>query len=116
MHAKNYSLLHASGQVRLAPLYDIASTFPYYDVRQLKLAMKIGSHYEFAHVTDRDWDALDDIVGLSVAGSVRVRELAGRILEQLPFVTAELYGQGLTHEIIGRLEASIRQFATTKAA
>ncbi len=28
-HAKNYSLLLAGDQVRLAPLYDIASALPY---------------------------------------------------------------------------------------
>ena len=44
-HAKNYSLLLAEGpNVRLAPLYDIASMLPYkgIDVKKIKLAMKIG--------------------------------------------------------------------------
>jgi len=42
-HAKNYSLLLAEDQVRLAPLYDVASALPY-DVheRKLRFAMKIG--------------------------------------------------------------------------
>jgi len=42
-HAKNYSLLLAGDQVRLAPMYDVASALPY-DVheRKLKLAMKVG--------------------------------------------------------------------------
>lgn len=115
-HAKNYSLLHTSRKVRLAPLYDIASAFLYYDVKQLKLAMKIGSHYELSHVTNRDWDALGEMADLSVAGSARVRELAGQVLEQLPLVVAELRDQGLSHEILCRLETSIRQFAGTKAA
>jgi serine/threonine-protein kinase HipA len=45
-HAKNYSLLLAEDQVRLAPLYDVASALPY-DVheRKLKFAMKIGGDY-----------------------------------------------------------------------
>jgi serine/threonine-protein kinase HipA len=45
-HAKNYSLLLAGDQVRLAPLYDLASALPY-DVheRKLRLAMKIGGDY-----------------------------------------------------------------------
>ena len=30
-HAKNYSLLLAGNQIRLAPLYDIASILPYDD-------------------------------------------------------------------------------------
>ena len=46
-HAKNYSLLLAGAQVRLAPLYDVASALPYPDlhVRRLRFAMKIGGDY-----------------------------------------------------------------------
>ena len=50
-HAKNYSLLLAGDQVRLAPLYDVASALPY-DVheRKLRFAMKIGGDYRvFTH-------------------------------------------------------------------
>ncbi|RLE17857.1 MAG: type II toxin-antitoxin system HipA family toxin [Actinobacteria bacterium] len=47
-HAKNYSLLIADNVIRLAPLYDIASTLPYSDVhvKKRRLAMKIGSSYK----------------------------------------------------------------------
>lgn len=113
-HAKNYTLLHGIGRVRLAPLYDIASAFPYYDAKQLKLAMKIGNHYGLTEITDRDWDALGRMASLSIAGSQRMRELGEQVLEQLPLVAAELREQGLTHEIIGKLEISIRQFASSK--
>jgi serine/threonine-protein kinase HipA len=42
-HAKNYSLLLAEDQVRLAPLYDVASSLPYGNhERKLTFAMKIG--------------------------------------------------------------------------
>jgi serine/threonine-protein kinase HipA len=45
-HAKNYSLLLASGQVRLAPLYDVASALPYgTHERKPRFAMKIGGDY-----------------------------------------------------------------------
>ncbi len=44
-HAKNYSLLLSGGQVRLAPLYDIASALPYGHERSLRFAMKIGGDY-----------------------------------------------------------------------
>lgn len=45
-HAKNYSLLIAGGDVRLAPLYDIASVLPYgTDERKLRFAMKLGDDY-----------------------------------------------------------------------
>ena len=45
-HAKNYALLLAGDQLRLAPLYDMASVLPYEQrERKLKLAMKIGGDY-----------------------------------------------------------------------
>lgn len=44
-HAKNYSLLLAGGQVRLAPIYDVASALPYEHERRLRLAMKVGGDY-----------------------------------------------------------------------
>ncbi|MDQ2623398.1 MAG: type II toxin-antitoxin system HipA family toxin [Actinomycetota bacterium] len=46
-HAKNYSLLLAGPDVRLAPLYDVASALPYgVHEKKLRLAMKIGTSYE----------------------------------------------------------------------
>lgn len=66
-HAKNYSLLHAGHQTRLAPLYDIASALPYDTSRghKLKLAMKLGTEYRLT-ATDRpsSWRHLADDVGL----------------------------------------------------
>ncbi len=76
-HAKNYSLLLAGGDVRLAPLYDIASALPY-DVheRKLRFAMKIGGDYR-VHPERNTWDkaarelrlnvdrALDRVVALA---------------------------------------------------
>ena len=47
-HAKNYSLMIAGGQVRLAPLYDVCSFLPYRGDRptgKLPLAMRIGRDY-----------------------------------------------------------------------
>ncbi len=45
-HAKNHSLLLAGDQIRLAPLYDVASALPYgTHEKKLRLAMKIGGDY-----------------------------------------------------------------------
>jgi serine/threonine-protein kinase HipA len=56
-HAKNFSLLLASGHVRLAPLYDLASILPYdeFDIRKTKLAMKIGGEYKLKQIGLRHW-------------------------------------------------------------
>ena len=56
-HAKNYSLLLSGSDVRLAPLYDIASILPYdeVDLRKVKLAMKIGGEYKVELIGLRQW-------------------------------------------------------------
>jgi serine/threonine-protein kinase HipA len=76
-HAKNYSLLLADRQVRLAPLYDIASSLPYgVHEKKLRLAMKIGGDYGvFPH--RNTWPAAAGDLGLDSDALVgRVRELA----------------------------------------
>lgn len=60
-HAKNYALLFARGpQIRLAPLYDVASWLPYKHTneRGVKLAMKIGGEYRTSHIAERHWTRL----------------------------------------------------------
>jgi serine/threonine-protein kinase HipA len=76
-HAKNYSLLLANDQVRLAPLYDIASALPYGShEKKLKLAMKIGGDYGIFPARNR-WPAASQELGLDAGALVdRVRELA----------------------------------------
>ena len=76
-YAKNYSLLLAGDQVRLAPLYDIASALPY-DIHEsrLRFAMKIGGDYRVATERNR-WPEAARELGLDADVLVgRVRELA----------------------------------------
>ena len=63
-HAKNYSLLLAGDQIRLAPLYDVASALPYdTHERKLRFAMKIGGDYRV--ILDRNrWPAAAKELGL----------------------------------------------------
>jgi serine/threonine-protein kinase HipA len=78
-HAKNYSLLLDGGDVRLAPLYDIASALPY-DVheRKLRFAMKIGGDYR-VHPHRNSWDGAADDLGLNREAALeRVVALARR--------------------------------------
>src|SRR5215469_145738 len=76
-HAKNYSLLLAGDEVRLAPLYDISSALPYgTDERKLRMAMKIGSDYGLVPRRSAWLLAAGDL-GLSAAELLdRIRELA----------------------------------------
>jgi serine/threonine-protein kinase HipA len=76
-HAKNYSLLLAAADVRLAPLYDIASALPYgTHERKLRFAMKIGGDYRvLPH--HNPWPAAARDLGLDLdAAAERLLELA----------------------------------------
>jgi serine/threonine-protein kinase HipA len=78
-HAKNYSLLLAGPQVRLAPLYDIASALPYgTHERKLRLAMKIGGDYR-VYPVENAWRKAAGELRIDPEMAVhRVRELARR--------------------------------------
>ncbi len=81
-HAKNYSLLLAGNQIRLAPLYDIASILPYDDTSgyKVKLAMKVGDDYDLRR-TDRRraWEHAADELKLDRRRLItRVLDLAER--------------------------------------
>jgi serine/threonine-protein kinase HipA len=54
-HAKNYSLLFGPGQVRLAPIYDIASYLPYYAAdgyrwQDVRMPMRVGYEPNVLHI------------------------------------------------------------------
>lgn len=81
-HAKNYSLLLSGGEVRFAPLYDIASALPYrVHEKKLRLAMKLGDSYG-VHPRRSSWGNAADELGLDRERVVeRARELAARAPE-----------------------------------
>jgi serine/threonine-protein kinase HipA len=73
-HAKNYSLLLAGGDVRLAPLYDVASALPYgTHERKLKFAMKIGGDYR-VYPHHSTWPAAAQNLDLDVALAERAAD------------------------------------------
>ena len=85
-HGKNFSLLYDGKQSTLAPFYDVLSTAVYPELTP-KMAMKLGSKYQFKEVQARHWDQFAQEAGLSVAQTrKRVLELA----KKLPLVAREL--------------------------
>jgi serine/threonine-protein kinase HipA len=115
-HAKNYSILIASGQVRLAPLYDLASVLPYPDripLREAKLAMRIGREYSVCKIERRHWERLAGEVGIR-SGEVleRVRSVIEAIPERLAEVCTAARSAGIDHPVVTRL----RSEATKRAA
>lgn len=110
-HAKNLSLLHAAEGVRVAPIYDVASTLAYSGLSR-KLAMSIGGEYRFQYVGTRHWERLAADVGLTIAPLRREAiGLAERLERELPGVRGELtreYGsQPVFATVVDVVEAQI---------
>lgn len=110
-HAKNYSLLLASGgEVRLAPLYDVASALPYdrLDQGRLSLAMKLGSHYRLRDISFHDWERLGQSARVD---SDRLFSRINAMIDELPDRATEVLGGArrsqLAHPILERLVADL---------
>lgn len=85
-HAKNYSLLLAGDQVRLAPIYDVASALPYgFNPLKLRFAMKLGSSYD-VFGTSNPWPAVARDLGLD---GEMLTERARTLLEAAPAAFAD---------------------------
>ena len=97
-HAKNYSLTHGGGTCRLAPLYDVASGFPYYlkDASTPRMAMSIGGEnriglvrrehlVKFAVMADLDADVCLNLMA----------NLAQRLIDCSGQVAAEVVAMGV---------------------
>lgn len=111
-HAKNFSLLLASNnQVRLAPLYDIASALPYplqISPQKAKLAMKVGSAYHIKKIQPRHWEACAKQLRLSPRTLIeRLHDMTKRLETIAPAVANELHKQGLSNPIVQTLADSI---------
>lgn len=84
-HGKNFSLLY-DGQASLAPLYDVVCTAIYPELTP-KMAMKIGSQYQFSDVLPRHWEQLATDAGMT---SKLVIKKLGHWASVLPAASTEL--------------------------
>jgi serine/threonine-protein kinase HipA len=111
-HAKNYSMLIAgAGQVRLAPLYDVASILPYddFDPMRIKLAMTIGGKYRLREISKRNWERLCEELALEPAEVFgRIREMAGRLPGGAMKVRDEMQAAGMDHRLVDRLAECLK--------
>lgn len=114
-HAKNYSFLLTPGSVQLAPLYDLISVLPYpsrLHYRQMKLAMRIDREYNIWKITKRHWEGLAVRCELDPGPLLdRVNELVAGIPEATQRAAAMVRDEGLTHPVVDRAEAEIRDHA-----
>ncbi len=80
-HAKNYSLLLSGSQVRLAPMYDVASALPHNHPRKLKLAMKFGGEYTLHTQRPSTWKKLAAQVTVD---EDELRDRAASLVDRVP--------------------------------
>ena len=105
-HAKNFSLLSTNATPALAPLYDLLSTAIYENLAP-KMAMKLGSKYQFDEVHARHWEQFAQAAGLSKA---QTKKRVLRTAQDLPGVARQLQtsapfaGQPIVDMIIALIE------------
>jgi serine/threonine-protein kinase HipA len=99
-HGKNFSLLYQAKGAVLAPLYDTLSTADYPSLT-VKMAMKLGSKYEFDQVYERQWLKFAEEVGLSPSlVKKRVRDIANKLPDLAVKLKSDFEDKGFTHEIL----------------
>ncbi len=116
-HAKNYSLLIAAGsQVRLAPLYDLASALPYpiqISPHKAKLAMKIGSKYRIKEIARRHWETTAKELKLPPGELIdRMASLAERLPDASNKVASSMRSEGINHTVVAALRNHLHDRAT----
>ena len=106
-HAKNYSLLLAAGgQVRLAPLYDLARALPYpsLDIQRIRLAMKIGSTYRIRDIRGRHWRELCRALRIDEDETIeRIDAMAEAAGDRVGALGEGMVEEGLDADVVGRL-------------
>lgn len=105
-HAKNYSVLLADGQVRFAPIYDVASALPYDDMYlpRLHLAMRIDSEYRIAGIDGCHWHRFAVKNGLDPDATLqRIEQLAARVPESFAQAAREDAVRALDSDLPARL-------------
>lgn len=109
-HAKNYSLLLSGPNVRLAPLYDVASILPYkeFDLRKAKLAMKIGDEYKLDQIGPRQWEKFARAARIDLEALVaRLRDMAAQLPDEGATISADAHKTGLNGAVVDRLAAQL---------
>lgn len=106
-HAKNFSILISEAeQIRLAPLYDVASILPYaqLDLSRAKLAMKVADEYRIQKIGAREWRKFATEFKLNPDMLVgKIATMAHAIPDTLADIARRSREDGLKHTVIDRL-------------
>ena len=110
-HSKNFSILYGRGtdrpSMRLAPLYDVASSWPYprrIPPQKMKLAMRVGRYYKMTEIQPRHFEELaracrypaDAVLAL-------LRELCGQLPDAGLAVLKEIELKGMARNVLSKL-------------
>jgi len=110
-HSKNFSLIYARGQqrasLRLAPLYDIASAWPYpqrVHPQKMKLAMRIGRRYKIAEIQPRHFSSLAMACNYSSEKiQLMLRSMAERLPDEAAALQREIEVKSMQHAVLTKL-------------
>jgi len=121
-HSKNFSLLYARGEhqpsMRLAPLYDMASAWPYprqIIPQKMKLAMRIGKHYRMREIQGRHFMELARSCRYPASKLMaNLRQLAEQLPDEALSLSKELRNTSIAHDLMdGLVKRVIAQCAAT---
>lgn len=114
-HAKNFSLLYSGKTPVLAPFYDTLST-AVYPALTPKMAMKIGSKYQFSEVQARHWGQFAEAAGLAraqtrkrIIGMAQALPAAARTLQAAPMFAGAPVIERIVNLIEQRAALTVRR-------
>lgn len=108
-HAKNFSLLYSAKGAVLAPFYDLLSTAAY-PALTAKMAMKIGSAYQFNAIQARHWAQFAEGAGISKAQAKRrILEWAGSLPAAARKLQSDPERDFAGNAVVARINALIEQ-------
>jgi serine/threonine-protein kinase HipA len=111
-HAKNYSVLHAPRELRLAPLYDVISTLPYpqLGLGGMQLAMAVDGERHVDVITGKHWRAVARAAELPEDALIaRIEELGERLSMAIERRVADPALDPETRAVAERLTSPIAQ-------
>jgi len=109
-HAKNFSLLLNGPNVRLAPLYDVASILPYdeFDLRKVKFAMTIGGEYKLSNIGLRQWQKFAREARVDIDELIeKLTSAADKIPDEMNAIKERARGEGLDESALERLTTHV---------